>query len=302
MLRLDLGAALVEVDCSGRLGLSPYQRSELRAVDLQTGMMTYLSARVGYRDPRPLLLSSGALVVATGPVVRVLSLDPRASAIRLPQQGNCAVVMDLCLGQDERHLAVLRADSRLQVFDLHERRLRSSLQLPLTREGALSVDTRSGLVVAALDGSLHCATLDGEHRGSRVAAGAPLWTGLGSGWLARITAGSDLEVLQADAVSSPALWGRVAQIRLPPLERVDPAMRWHARHHVEAALGDHGRLAVACADGTIAVYRLPHATPRRVATHANHEAIQTTLLRFVGEHQQLLSADSAGRVLTWPVG
>ena len=300
MLRLDLGASLVEVDSAGRFGLSPYEQSQLRAVDLDSGLMTYLSARVGYRDPRPWLLSSGGLVVASGPVVRVLSLQPHASVIRLPQQGEKAAVMDLCVGQDERHLAVLRVDSKLQVFDLHEQRLRSSLQLPLTRWGVLSLDTRSGLVVAALDRSLQCSTLDGQLRGGRTTPGPPLWMGLGSGWLARITAGSRLELLQADAVSSPALWGRVAQIQLPLLERTDPALRWHARHAVEAALGDHGRLAVACADGTIAVYRLPHATPKQVATHAAHEAIHATLLRFVGPHQKLLSADSAGRVLSWP--
>lgn len=300
MIRLELGTCLEEVDRSGRFGLSPYQRSQLRAVDLSSGLVTYLSARMGSRDPRPLLLSSGKLVVATGPVVRVLSLGPNAPAIRLPQQGEKAAVMDLCAGQDERHLAVLRADSRLQVFDMHQQRLRSSLQLPPTRQGLLCLDSRAGLVTAALDSSLHCATLDGQHRGARAAPGPPLWAGLGSGWLARITTGSRLELLQADAVSSPARWGWVAHIQLPPLERMEPARRWHPRHSVEAALGDHGRLAVACADGTMALYRLPHATPRRVPTHASHEAIHTTVLRFVGPHQQLLSADSAGRVLRWP--
>ncbi len=301
MLRLDLGARLVEADAEGRLGLAPYEESQLRAVDLHSGMMTFLSARVSPGDAMPRLLSSGKLAVATGAAVRLLDLGARASVTRLPSDRDEAPVVDLCPGQDGRLLAVLRADSRLQIFDLAGPSLRASLQLPLARSGLLCVDSRAGLVAALLDDTLVCADLDGRPLGSRGAPAPVRWCGLGSGWLALIVEGPHLQLLQVDAASPPASWRSVTELGLPPLEATDPALHWHPRHRgAVAALGDHGRLAVALAGGDVAIYRLPHGAPRRVTTRAGGEAIHTTLLRFVGPHERLLAADAAGRVLCWP--
>lgn len=306
MSRLRPGTYLVEVDRQGRWGLAPRGNTELRAVDLESGLEIFLSSRMGARAPTPVVSAAGELITistageANTPSIERLTIGASASNRSLPLPGGDAPVTRLCLAEDDRHLVVLRRDGLLQLVDLVREQVQLTRQLSGGPSSLLSVRADQGLIAAACGDELTLLSFDGEPIGSRPMEQVS-WLCLGSAWLASISA-RGLQLLEVNPDRDPAGWAVVVSRELPESVRSQKALQRRGCRVVEAALDDLGRLAVRLGTGRIGLYRLPGFASREVAVRARHEAILTTLLRFVGSPTQLLSSDTAGRVICWPRG
>jgi hypothetical protein len=303
MSRLRPGTYLVEVDRRGRWGLAPRGTAELRAVDLESGLEVFLSSRMGSRDPTPVISAGGELITissaADSTSIERLTIGAGARTRSMPLPGCDAPVSRLCLAEDDCHLVLLRGDGLLQLVNLSREEVRFSRQLSDGTGGLLSVRADQGLIAAARGGELILLSFDGDLLGRRPLEQAG-WICLGSAWLAWITTRGGLELLEVNPDRDPAGWAAVLSRELPEAVRTSKARQRRGCRVVEAALDDHGRLAVRLGTGRIGLYRLPGLASREVAVRARHEAILTTLLRFVGSPAQLLSSDTAGRVICWP--
>jgi hypothetical protein len=303
MSRLRPGTYLVEVDRPGRWGLAPRGAAELRAVDLESGLEIFLSSRMEARDPTPVISAGGELITISSAAgstsIERLTISAGARTRSLPLPGGDAPVIRLCLAEDDRHLVLLRGDGRLQLVDLFREEVRFTRQLSDGPGGLLSVRADQGLIAVARSCELTLLSFDGEQIGRRPMEQAD-WICLGSVWLASISTLGMLELLEVIPGRDPAGWEVVLSFELPESVQLPKSQGRRGCRLVEAALDDLGRLAVRLGTGRIGLFRLPGLASREVAVCARHEAILTTLLRFVWSPTRLLSSDTAGRVITWP--
>jgi hypothetical protein len=299
MRQLNPGTRLIAVDASGGLGLALHSVNELKTVDLETGMETYLGERLLYKGVPTPLLGPQQTLISVGPdpaALQRLGLGFGGETRPLPSGASTAPILKLRLADDGRHLAVLREDGALELLDLSADRVCFEAEVGRVDPSVvLALDPSSATCAVCTDNWLLAFSLEGHPLGRRAASAC--WLGLAGGWLALLEGLTHLDLLRVASDEDPSTWEEHT-VHLPAPAQI--ASRRPDRGRAIAALSRDGRLAVLLKRGEICLMTLPGSVQRLVAVRGEQEAIEPALLRFVGADLRLMAADLAGRVISWP--
>jgi hypothetical protein len=299
MRQLNPGTRLIALDLSGGLGLALHSVDELKTVDLETGMETYLGERLLYKGVPTPLLGPQHTLISVGPdpaSLHRLGLGFAGMTQPLPSGASHAPILKLCLAEDGQHLAVLREDGALELLDLIADRICFEAAVGRVDPSVvLDLDPSSSTCAVCTDNWLLAFNLEGRPLGRRAASAC--WLGLAGGWLALLEGLTHLDLLRVAADEDPSTWAEHT-VHLPAPAQI--ASRRPGRGRAIATLSRDGRLAILLKRGDLCLMTLPGSEQRVMAVRGEHEAIEPTLLRFISADLRLMAADLAGRVIYWP--
>jgi hypothetical protein len=314
VLRLGLGRRLRRIDPEGRLGLVSGWRDRMQLVDLAHGRKIAAPGKLPVYQP--LLSSIARSGRVAWPLVYAVSndnasafagvgigsvRDDQADVIRAQRP---SMPRELGLCPTGRSLWFRTAAETVQVWDLETREQHEHEPLPGSVLQAVSVDTASGLLVAATYGRACVHRLRGsetERLGTlRLRDADNVWIALADRCVAVVSdyRGFRGRVLRAFALDAAGVPEREPLYTYAEVEAVAGAGRdVRLQRRIVAALSPDGRfLAAATADHDIAVHDLARGRVHHLQGHTD----EISLIAFTGGASALVTADHDNRVILRP--